>query len=165
MSRVPSGDSAHLRDARLELGEVPDVLAALAHSPESYTGVWTLVRTSLLEGKIPRTTKELVALAATATAGIGPLRDLFQRSLEKRGVAPKVLDDLRERGETERLPTRVCALLLLGRRAAVTPQLLTDSDFAKARREGLTDAELAELMTLSGLLALLIATSRALDCL
>lgn len=164
MSRVPPADTAHLRDARLELGEVPDVLAALAQSPESYEGVWALVRAGLLEGKIPRTTKELVALAATATAGIAPLRDLFQRSLERRGVVPEVLDDLRERGETERLPDRVCALLLLGRRAAVTPQLLTDSDFARARREGLSDPELAELMTLAGLLALLIATSRALNC-
>ncbi len=49
-------------EARLELGEVPELFLGLAQAPETLAGVWSLLRATLLRGKIPRTTKELIAL-------------------------------------------------------------------------------------------------------
>ena len=48
-----------------------------------------------------------------------------------------------------------------GSRAMLRAVGLTDADFAAARREGISDRELAELVAWSGTIALLIATSRA----
>ena len=163
MNRIPAADGDAMRGPRLELGAVPDVLAALAQGPQ-FEALWELIRANLNEGSIPRTTRELVALAATATAGVAPLADLLRSALAERGVVTEVLADLSARGETARLPSRTQVVIHVGRRAALQPALLTDADFSRARREGLGDAELAELLTWSGVLALLIATSRALDC-
>jgi alkylhydroperoxidase/carboxymuconolactone decarboxylase family protein YurZ len=121
-----------------------------------------LLRGTLLEGDVPRTTKELIALAAFGLARVVPLRDALRASLAGRGVDAAVLDDLARDGETARLPDRTRRLLTLGRRAALQPALLTDADYTAARKAGAGDAELAELIAWSGTLALLVATSRAL---
>ena len=81
MSRIPASDGDALRGPRLELGGVPDVLAALAHGP-SFEALWELIRTSLNEGKFSRTTKELVALTdptdpSAQPASPGPRRCSF----------------------------------------------------------------------------------------
>lgn len=166
MRLATSGEETpeELRELALELGEVPQLFKGLANSSDALQGVWALTQATLLRGKIPRTTKELIALAATSVAKVTPLSDLLRRSLAGRGLDERVLDDLVATGETVRLPERTQRILFLGRRAALQPALLTDGDFAKVRRDGLEDAELAELVAFAGLVATWIATSRALGC-
>lgn len=154
---------AVLRTARLELGAEPEVLRRLTPAPESLAAVWRLLEETLLKGGIPRTTKELAALAAVSAAGVAPLRDLLRRSLAGRGVDDAVLDDLVAHGETQRLPDRTQAVLELGRRAVLEPAALADADFKRARRHGLDDPQLAELLAFAGAVSLLIVVSRALD--
>ena len=144
------------------MGGLPSVLGSLAHAPLALDGARALIEGTLLSGDIPRTTKELIALAAASRARVEPLREYLRASLAKRGVAAEVLDDLMAKGETSRLPDRTQRLLFLGRRAALQPALLADADFARARRDGLGDAQLAELIAFAGAVAFLITTSRAL---
>jgi alkylhydroperoxidase family enzyme len=147
---------------RLELGGLAALLDALGHAPESLAAVLALLEATLLGGKIPRTTKELVALAALAQAGVDPWRATLRDSLLRRAVAPAVVEDVETLGETTRLPERTRRVVAFGRRAALQPAMLGEPDFVKLRREGVTDAELAELLALAGALALLITLSRAL---
>ena len=151
-----------LQEARLELGETPRIMTALAHAPAVVAGLWALLRGSLLEGAVPRTTKELIALAATSRAKVIPLRDALRSSLAARGLDAEVLDDLVQNGETHRLPERTQQIVFVGRRAALQAAMLTDADFSKLRKAGLGDPELAELVALAGTIAALIAISRAL---
>lgn len=157
----PEAEAA-LRAARLELGEVPPLLEQLAHAPPILRAAWGLVEATLVQGKLARTTKELIALAATSAAAVPSLADPLRRSLAARGVDEQVLADLAEKAESHRLPDRTRALLVVGRRAALQPALLTDADFAQARRHGLDDPELAELVALGATVAFLIAAARAL---
>jgi alkylhydroperoxidase family enzyme len=150
-----------LAAARRELGGVPSVLRAVAAAPRALAGVWALVEGVLVEGRVPRTTKCLVALAAVASSGAESLRVLFRSSLEAQGVDPAILDDLERRGESGRLPERTQRSLAFARRAALQPALLVDDDFQALRREGHRDAELAELVVLGGALACLVAVARA----
>ena len=75
-----------------------------------------------------------------------------------------ILDDLVAKGETPRLPERTQRILVVGRRAVLQPAVLTDAELNAIRRDGLEDAELAELIAFAGTVALLIAASRALAC-
>jgi alkylhydroperoxidase family enzyme len=148
--------------ARSELGQVPGPLRALAAAPHALRGAWALVEAALLEGQVPPTTKELVALAATAASpGAESLASLFRAALEQKGVAPAILDDLAKRGESGRLPERTQRVLAFARRAALQPALLADDDFRALRREGTSEPELAELAALGAALAFLIALARA----
>lgn len=156
---VPPGT---LHRLRLELGGLPAPLDALGHAPDSLAAVLALLEVALLGGRVPRTTKELVALAALAQAGVEPWRVLLRESLLRRAVAAGVVEDLERQGETTRLPERTRRVVAFGRRAALQPALLGEADFTRLRREGVTDAELAELLTLGGALALLITLARAL---
>jgi alkylhydroperoxidase family enzyme len=146
--------------ARLELGVAPGPLRALSSAPLATAGVWMATHGILLEGRIPRTTKLLVALAATgASPGAESLRSCFRGALAS--VEPAILDDLERRGESGRLPERTQKVLVFGRRAALAPAQLTDEDFVLLKKAGVTDPEAAELVALGGLLALWIALARA----
>lgn len=148
--------------ARAGLGAVPAPLVPLAHAPAALRGAWALVEGALLEGAVPRTTKELVALAATAASpGAESLADLFRSALAERGVAAAVLEDLVKKGESGRLPERTQRVLAFARRAALQPALLAEDDFRALRREGTGEGELAELVALGAALAFLIALARA----
>lgn len=146
-----------------ELGPgLPPPLDALAHCPGGLAAAAGLLRDVLWGGKLPRTTKELIALAALAAAEVAPWRDRLREALLRRGVAQDVVDDLERKGETTRLPERTQQVVAFGRRAALQPALLGDADYQRLRKLGLDDAELAELLALAGLLALLVTWSRAL---
>ena len=163
MSRLsPPAATGALRGLRLEIGDLADVLTPLVHAPRALQAIEALLAGTLLDGEVSRTTKELIALAAASVAGVATLRAHLRHSLSARGVDEAVLVELEAKGETRRLPQRTQRLVFLGRRAALQPALLTDADFAAARREGIDDAELAEIVAWSGTIALLIAMSRAL---
>ncbi|MBI3726294.1 hypothetical protein HY251_20405 [bacterium] len=170
MSRIPTPPEDELdaaaRDAlaraQIELGAAPAPLRAIAAAPRALEGAWKLLEGVLLSGSVPRTTKELVALAATASSpGAEAFRKTFRAALGSKGVAAPVLEDLERKGESTRLPERTQRVVVFGRRAALQPAQLTDEDFRALRRDGLSDSELAELVSLGGLLAFLIAVSRA----
>jgi alkylhydroperoxidase/carboxymuconolactone decarboxylase family protein YurZ len=151
-----------LASAALELGVAPAPLRALAAAPRVLSAFWKLAETVLLEGSVPRTTKALVALAATAASpGAESLAAAFRGALEAQGLDRLVLEDLERRGESIRLPERTQRVLGFARRAALQPAQLTDEDWKVLRREGLGDGELAELVGLGAGLAGLIALARA----
>lgn len=154
---------ALVREAALELGEVPLALAALARAPEPLLAAWSYLREALLRGRLSRTTKELLALASLSVAGAGAFARVFQAALARRGVDPLVLEDLLARGESQRLPERTQLLLQIGRKAALQPGLLGEGDWGRLRKEGLDAAEQAELLLAAGAVALLVNLSRAVD--
>lgn len=163
LAPLPPGElpGALSREATLELGGVPAPLLALARAPEAAQAAWAYLREALLRGRLSRTTKELLALTALAAAGIEPLQALFRSALERRGVDAQVLDDLQARGESARLPQRTQAVLQFGRKAALQPGLLDETDWGRLRREGLDEAEQAELLLAAGAVGLLVHLARA----
>ncbi len=149
-----------LARAKLELGAAPGPLRALAGAPHAAQGVWSATAGVLLEGRVPRTTKLLIALAASsASPGAESLRDTFKAALA--GVDKGVVEDLEKKGESGRLPERTQKVLVFGRRSALAPAQLTDEDFAALRRAGVGDSEIAEVVAVGALLALWIALARA----
>lgn len=150
------------RALALDLGELPAPLGALGHAPQAARAAAALLEAALNPGHVPRTTKELVALAALAAAGVAPWCDALRRALDRRAVDPGLLEDLERDGESDRLPRRTRRVVAFGRRAALAPALLGDRDFTRLRRLGVSDAGIAELLALGGALAMLVNLARAL---
>lgn len=125
--------------------------------------MWTLVHGALLaQGQVPRTTKELGALAAVAAGRAADLEALLRDTLTARGIAPEILDDLTRDGATTRLPERTQAVVAFVARAALQPTRLSPADYTHLRRLGLDEPELAELVTAASAVGLLIGLDRAL---
>jgi alkylhydroperoxidase family enzyme len=153
---------ATLARARVELGSVPEPLAALGAAPEALAGAWALVEGAFHKGRVPRTTKELAALAAASRAGAASIGEPLRGALAARGVDGDVLDELAARGDSPRLPDRTRRMIALARRVALEAGAIEDAELNALRRDGLQDAELAELVAVGGTLAALIAIARAL---
>ncbi|MEZ6189311.1 MAG: carboxymuconolactone decarboxylase family protein [Planctomycetota bacterium] len=124
--------------------------------------MWGAWRGVLFEGELPRTTKELLALAAAAEAGREDLSALWRDALARRGLAPKLLDDV-ALGRATSLPKRTRLVLGSGARLVKDPGALTEEDFDALRHVGLGDAELAELVAACGVLRLVLTVDLALD--
>jgi len=134
----------------------------LANAPKAWRAVWGVWRGVLHDGELPRTTKELLALATAAGAGRDDLVALWRDALLGRGLEAKLLDDV-ALGRASGLPKRTRLILSSGARLVADPSALEEDDFAQLRRAGLDNAELAELVAACGVLALLITVDRALD--
>lgn len=148
----------------LELPEPPSLLQVMGHSPRSLRGLWGFLKAALVEGegRVPRTTKEYIALAAASSADAGPLRDWMLKTLSDKGIDQAVLTELVEKGETQRLPEKTRRVLLFARRAALDPARLSDEDFDELVKAGLSDEDIVELVAFAALITSLIATIRAL---
>ena len=147
----------------LETDNEPLMLRLLGHSPETLKGLWAFMQASLIGGggRVKRTTKELIALAAASSARAEHLKDVMLGILEERGIDPAVINDLVENGETRRLPEHTRKILLFVRRAALDPALLNDEDFEALQKAGLSDADVAEIVGFAGLISCLITMTRA----
>ncbi|MCA8923713.1 MAG: carboxymuconolactone decarboxylase family protein [Planctomycetes bacterium] len=134
----------------------------LNQAPQAWQALWGVWRGVLFEGALPRTTKELLALATASAAGRADLVSLWRDALLRRGLEAKLLDDV-GLGRATSLPKRTRLILSAGARLVADPQALTEDDFVQLRRAGLGDAELAELVATCGVLAALTLVDAALD--
>jgi len=152
-------------EVRIHFGleATPDLFLDLGRSKATLLGLWTFTKAAFAEGKeVSRPTKELIALAATAAADARHLSEMLYRSLEHRGFDEAMLNDLKTKKETMRLPERTRKILIFGRRATLDPAFLAKEDFDALHRIGLGDEDVAELIGFAGLLSGLIAMTRAL---
>ncbi|RMG13523.1 MAG: hypothetical protein D6731_11955 [Planctomycetota bacterium] len=145
-----------------EFSALPPVCARLRAAPEAAAGAAALFEACLLRGRLPRTTKELVALAVASLAGLVEWRDRLADMLAARGVSAEVLADVVRDGHSPRLPARTQRLIAVGRRAALSPATLSAREMGAARREGVAEEELVEVVALAGLLAWVVTVARAL---
>lgn len=172
LSAVPADSDEHkqlepiYQKARqdFDLDAVPTLLRCLGHKPQSLEGLWTFIEKTFLAegGAIHRTTKDLIALAASSSAQAPHISQMIRKGLQGRGVSEAILQDLQTKGETMQLPENTRRVLLFGRRACLDPALLEASDFEDLRKDGLSEADLAELITFAGLISALITIHRAL---
>jgi alkylhydroperoxidase family enzyme len=154
---------AAVAHARIEHAPLAPLALVLANAPDATVGVSALLENVLTKGRVPRTTKELALLAAAQAAGSAPIRDAFARVLSSRGLDDAIVDDLANKGESSRLPDRTQRILAFVRRAATTALVPEGAELAALRKDGIGDAELAELAALAGLGALLLVLGRTLE--
>lgn len=129
---------------RLGLCEVPAVFRAMAAvSHDVLVQNWTAFRHTVLEGTLPRTVKEMVALVVAREQGCGYGVTLFSRVLSQLGVGMPVVRSLAEHGDCTDFPVDLRRLLAFARAYSADPDGV-DPDSLEL--EGFSEDDAAEVV-------------------
>lgn len=141
-----------LIDFRTKMGfpEAPNFIKAQAAAPSVMRGTWSLVQSVLVEGRLPRSLKEMVFVAISVDRDCGYCEAAHIACCRMLGVAESDLAAL-VRNFDEMLPERTRDIIGFAVKCARSPSALDDADFQRIRNHGLGDAELTELIAMSGL--------------
>lgn len=97
---------------RLDLGLVPNIFKAMAAvNGDVLKQNWTAYRTTLLEGALPHTLKEMIGLVVAQRRGSPYLVQLHRLVLQRLGAAETVVADLLANGDSPDLSLRERAAL------------------------------------------------------
>ncbi|HWI51413.1 MAG TPA: carboxymuconolactone decarboxylase family protein [Symbiobacteriaceae bacterium] len=108
--------------ARLGLGAVPDVFRAMAAvGQDVLVQNWTAFRQTVLEGALPRTLKEMIALVVSREQGCGYSVRFYSHSLFQLGVSPPVVRCLAEQGDCPEFTPDLRRLLAFARESCLDP--------------------------------------------
>ena len=141
-----------LVDFRTKMGfaEAPNFIKAQAAAPAVMNGTWQLVQNVLVKGTLPRSLKEMIFVAISVDRNCGYCEAAHIACCRMLGVDEATLTTLVNNID-EMLPVRARDIIRFAVKCARSPQALDDADFARLRVHGLNDAELTELIAMSGL--------------
>jgi len=148
MPRIPTvtGDRAEqselLERTRRQLGRVPNLYAAMAVAPAALRGYLAL-RDELSAGVTDARLREQLALLIAHENGCGYCVAAHSLRGQRMGMSA---EQLRETCRAEEGDQHTRGVLRAAREIMRTGGRLTDAQVAKARRDGVTDAEFAEIV-------------------
>jgi AhpD family alkylhydroperoxidase len=129
---------------RLGLGEVPCVFRAMAAvSHDVLVQNWTAFRHTVLEGALPKTVKQMVALVVAREQGCGYGINLFSQVLSQLGVDLPVVESLAEHGDCPDFPHGLRRLLAFARAYSLDPEGV---DPEALELEGFSEDDSAEVV-------------------
>lgn len=162
MARFPLLEEADLTDPEarrvyaeirqeLGFGIVPNIFKSMAICPPVLRANWDKFRATMLQGRVPRTIKEMVGIVISQANGSEYALRVHLHGLSALGMSEEVLRDLVADFANCPLPAREKAILRFGLQAATDPLALQDADFAALRDLGLADAEIFEIVATADL--------------
>lgn len=132
--------------AELGFGIVPNLFKSMATRPGFLEASWIHFRSTVLEGRLPRTLKEMVGiLVSKANRSVYAL-EVHLHSLSALGISEAVLARLVDDFDACPLPETEKVALRFGLRAATAPHDLGPEDFALLEKHGLSGEEAFELI-------------------
>jgi uncharacterized peroxidase-related enzyme len=137
----------------LGFGMVPNIFRSMAICPWILRAHWDKFRATILQGSLPRTTKEMVGVLISRANNSEYAYSVHLHGLSVLGVADQVLAQLAEDWQRCPLPEREKHILQFGLLAGTDPLSLTDADFGTLRAHDLTDAEIFEIIASADLFA------------
>lgn len=153
--RVASPEVAEIyRNFTEKMGypDVPSFITTQGQSPAMLAGTCRLVEHLLLEGSLPRATKELIFLAVAADRECEYCREAHAACCRMLGVDEETIETVRK-GLQGELPNRLHEILLFAIKCAAAPQELSDTDYGYLQEQGLTEAQILEVIAISALAA------------
>lgn len=137
--------------AELGFGIVPNLFKSMATRPSFLATQWRHFRSTVLEGLLPRTLKEMIGVAISQANHSEYALRVHLHSLSALGISEEVLHLLVTDAAHCPLPERQKQAILFGLRVATQPRCVTDHDYAQLRALGLSDAELFEIVATANL--------------
>lgn len=130
--------------------DVPSFIAVQGGSPAILAGTCCVVEHLLLEGTLPRATKELIFLAVAVDRECEYCTEAHAACCRMLGVTDETIEAVRG-GLRGGLPERIREILLFAIKCAAAPQELTEKDFGYLRRHDLTQPQILEVIATSAL--------------
>lgn len=135
----------------LGFGIVPNLFKSMSISPDFLDANWKQFRTTILEGNVPRTIKEMIGVAISQANGSQYALQVHLHSLSALGISEEVLQMLVSDFANCPLPEREKAVIRFGLLAATKPQQLKDADYQNLQELGLEPSEIFELIATANL--------------
>ncbi len=137
--------------AELGFGMVPNLFKSMAISPNFLEASWKKFRSTILQGDVPRTIKEMIGIAISQANNSQYALQVHLHGLSALGISEEVLQTLVSDFANCPLPEREKAAIAFGLRAATKPHQLTDADYQHLQELGLDRSEIFELIATSNL--------------
>ncbi|GAB4197072.1 MAG: carboxymuconolactone decarboxylase family protein [Coleofasciculaceae cyanobacterium] len=135
----------------LGFGIVPNLFKSMAINPDFLEANWKKFRSTILEGSIPRTLKEMIGIAISQANKSQYALQVHLHGLSALGISEEVLHMLVSDFEHCPLPEREKAAINFGLLAATQPQTLRDADYQHLQEMGLDSSEIFELIATANL--------------
>ncbi|WP_040764668.1 carboxymuconolactone decarboxylase family protein [Novipirellula maiorica] len=154
------------RDFQLGLGfpELPNFVRVQGASPRMLAGTWGLIKNILLDGSLPRSTKELIFVAIAVDRECHYCRDAHTACCRILGVEDSTIRAVME-GLSEELPERIRDILRFAVKCAAGPHQLRDEDYDSLRQQGLDTEQILEVIAAASMAvyATIIADATLID--
>ncbi|HBL14088.1 MAG TPA: carboxymuconolactone decarboxylase [Cyanobacteria bacterium UBA11162] len=162
MAHFPIQECDHITDPKVKsvyeeiqtelgFGIVPNLFKSMALSPDFLAANWHKFRSTILEGNVPRTIKEMIGVAISQSNNSQYALNVHLHSLSALGISEEVLEMLVSDFSNCPLPEREKAVIRFGLLAATQPHQLTDSDYKNLEELGLEQSEIFELIATANL--------------
>jgi uncharacterized peroxidase-related enzyme len=137
--------------AQLGFGIVPNLFKSMGSKPDFLETQWNHFRSTILQGSLPRTLKEMIGVAISQANDSQYALKVHLHGLSALGMSEEVLQTLVSDFEACPLPNREKAVIRFGLLAATDPHTLTDTHFEELRQQGLDDDEIFEIIATANL--------------
>lgn len=137
--------------AELGFGIVPNLFKSMATNPDILEANWKKFRSTILQGDVPRTLKEMIGVAISQANNSEYALKVHLHGLSALGISEEILHTLVSDFANCPLPAREKAAISFGLQAATHPHDVTGADFQNLRELGLDDAEIFEIISASNL--------------
>ena len=140
------------RDFRQGMGfpEVPNFLQIQGIAPSVLAATWGLVEHVLLEGSLPRATKELIFLAVAMDRECEYCKEAHAACCRVLGVEDQTVRSVMD-GLKGELPADTRSILQFAIKCSTAPQELNDQDFADLQGVNLDAQQIFEVIATSSL--------------
>ena len=137
--------------AELGFGIVPNLFKSMSISPNFLEASWKKFRSTILEGNVPRTLKEMIGIAISQANGSQYALQVHLHGLSALGISEEVLQTLVSDFANCPLPEREKAVIRFGLLAATNPDQLAGADYQHLQELGLDQSEIFELIATANL--------------
>lgn len=137
--------------SELGFGMVPNLFKSMATNPGFLEANWKKFRSIVLQGKLPRTLKEMIGVAISQANDSEYALRVHLHGLSALGISEDVLQMLVSDFANCPLPERQKAVISFGLRAATEPHHLTEVDYNYLSQLGLDKDEIFEIIATANL--------------
>ena len=143
INAAPEAAQPHLNAVKAKLGIAPNMYRLVANSPAALEGLLALSG-ALGNGALPAATRERIALAVANVNGCDYCNSAHTY------IATNMLnlsdDEIDLNREGRSIDTKANAAVALARKVSIARGAVSDADLHTARKGGLSDAELVEIV-------------------
>jgi len=137
--------------AELGFGIVPNLFKSMSINPDFLSASWKKFRSTILQGDVPRTIKEMIGIAISQANGSEYALKVHLHGLSALGISEVVLQTLVSDFANCPLPEREKAVIRFGLLAATKPKELSIADYQNLQELGLDQSEIFELLATANL--------------
>lgn len=134
-------------EQELGFGIVPNIFRSMGTNPPLLAANWSKFKSTILEGSLPRTVKEMLGVVVSHINGSSYAKMIHLHSLSVQGVQELWLQQLTaEPYDDSVLPDTIAAMVAFTRQAATDQHAISSAHFVALSDAGLRDSEIFEVI-------------------